>query len=72
MGEVGCLLRQSAWGNGYMADAIGLLTAYARDVLRLKRLCAAVAPENERAQCLFKKLGYRQERSGILETELHP
>lgn len=68
--EVGCLLRRSAWGNGYMAEAIGLMTAYARDVLKLTRLIADVAPENHRAQCLFKKLGYRQERPDQWSMEL--
>lgn len=68
--EVGCLLRRAAWGNGYMTEAISLLTIYARDVLRLRRLSADVAPENQRAQSLFEKLGYKQERCGMLGIHL--
>lgn len=68
--EVGCLLRQSAWGQGYMTEAIGLLTHYAGQVLRLNRLVADVAPENERAQGFFKKLGYSASSSGMLGMPL--
>lgn len=55
--EVGCLLRQSAWGNGYMREAINLLAIYARDVLGLRRLVADIHADNRRAQRLFEKLG---------------
>lgn len=68
--EVGCLLKRSAWGKGYMTEAHGLLKRFAGDVLRLNRLLADVAPENERAQHLFISLGYRQERSGYLAIDL--
>ena len=68
--EVGCLLRRSDWGQGYMTEAIGLLTPYAGHVLGLNRLVADVAPENERAQGLFKKLGYSASSSGMLGMPL--
>lgn len=68
--EVGCLLRRSAWGAGYMTEAVGLLAGFARDELRLRRLRADVAPENARAQGLFKRLGYRRTRSGMLGIDL--
>lgn len=68
--ELGCLLRRSAWGQGYMTEAIGLVMRFARDVLQLNRLTADVAAENERAQWLFKKLGYRQARSGMFGIDL--
>ena len=48
--EVGCLLRHCAWGRGYMTEAIGLLTIFARDVLGLRGLSADVAPGNQRAE----------------------
>lgn len=64
--EVGCLLRRSAWGRGHMAIAIGMLTSFARDVLQLQRLTADVAPDNERAQRLFNRLGYTPDESGML------
>lgn len=59
--EVGCLLRHSAWGKGYMTEAIGLITTFAGDVLGLRGLSADVSPDNQRALNLFKKLGYQQE-----------
>lgn len=68
--QVGCLLRHSAWGQGYMTEAIGLLTHYAAGVLHMKRLLADVAPENERAQGFFKKLGYGASPSGMLGMPL--
>jgi len=70
--EVGCLLRRSAWGKGYMKEALGLLMRFAGDVLRLTHLTADVAPENERAQRLFNNLGYQPERPGYLAIALTP
>ena len=67
---MGCLLNPSVWGKGYMAEAINLLTTVARDVLRLRRLTADVASGNERAQRLFKQLGYERDDSGMLEVDL--
>ena len=69
--EVGCLLRRSAWGGGYMAEALGLLMGFAGGVLRLRRLTADVAPANGRAQRLFSKLGYRPDRTGLLAIDLN-
>lgn len=60
--EVGCLLKQSAWGNGYMKEAINLLMLYAKTSLGLAKLIADVHPDNGRAQRLFKHLGF--ERGG--------
>ena len=68
--EVGCLLKPTAWGRGYMAEAIGVLTAFAKDVLRLQRLTADVAGENDRAQRLFNKLGYTVGPPGMLSIDL--
>ncbi|KQV86290.1 hypothetical protein ASD15_29935 [Massilia sp. Root351] len=68
--EVGCLLRQSAWGKGYMAEALGLVTTFADEVLGLYGLAADVAEANVQAQRLFGKLGYRAAGSGMLELAL--
>ena len=59
--EVGCLLRRSAWGNGYMSEAITLMTKYAKDHLGVCRLVADVHSDNTRAQQLFSKLGFRRD-----------
>lgn len=58
--EVGCLLRRSAWGNGYMNEAINLLIIYAKNTLGSSQLVANVAPGNQRAQRLFEHLGFRR------------
>ncbi|RZT10928.1 Protein N-acetyltransferase, RimJ/RimL family [Duganella sp. CF402] len=68
MAEIGCLLNVSAWGYGYMAEALGLIISYARDVVRLKRLAADVSNENEPAQRLFTSLGFH--RVGLESWEM--
>lgn len=68
--EVSCLLKRSAWGEGYMAEAITLLTRYAADVLQLRELVADVAPANLRAQSLFQKLGYLADDTTLLRNVL--
>jgi RimJ/RimL family protein N-acetyltransferase len=68
--EVGCLLRQSSWGNGYMKDAINLLKVYARETLGLSRLMADVHLDNKRARQLFKALGFRQHSPELWTFEL--
>lgn len=69
--EAGCLLRRSGWGKGLMAEAIGVVMHFAKEGMHLRRLTADVAPDNEQAQRLFQKLGYRRERSGMLEIDLN-
>jgi len=68
--QIGCLLKRSAWGCGYMQEAVRLLTVYARDVLRLRRLLADVHPGNDRAHRLFARLGFRRELHAMWSTEL--
>jgi ribosomal-protein-alanine N-acetyltransferase len=59
--EVGCLLKQSAWGKGYMKEAVNLLMVYARESLGLRYLAADVHADNKRARQLFRTLGFRQD-----------
>ena len=68
--EVGCLLLRSEWGKRYMSEAVRLLMGYAADVLRLRRLKADVAAENDRAHRLFGRLGYRRVDTGTWEFDL--
>ncbi|MFZ9004322.1 MAG: GNAT family N-acetyltransferase, partial [Robiginitalea sp.] len=49
--------------RGYGAEAIGLLTSYAFDILGLHQLYASVGEKNVRSRHLFEKLGF--ERSGV-------
>jgi RimJ/RimL family protein N-acetyltransferase len=69
--EAGCLLRRSDWGKGLMAEAIGVVMHFAKDVMQLHRLIADVDPDNKQAQRLFQKLGYKREHSGMLEIDLN-
>ena len=68
--EVGCLLKQTAWGHGHMAQAITLLADYARDHLQLNYLIADVAAANERANRLFRKLGHVHNESALWRCDL--
>jgi RimJ/RimL family protein N-acetyltransferase len=68
--QVGCMLRRACWGQGYMTEAIALMTRYAVDTLRLQRLVADIAPDNERSQRLFRRLGYRAAPTGMLAFAL--
>lgn len=68
--EIGCLLKQAAWGKGYMAEAINLLTQHAAHTLQLTELLADVAPANKRAQGLFRKLGYLADDNKLLRHVL--
>lgn len=58
--EIGCLLQRAAWGQGYMQEAVGLLLHYAAQTLALNAVSADIAPANQRAQRLFRKLGFQQ------------
>lgn len=69
--EVGCLLLPSAWGNGYMPQAVGLLAMYARDVLGLGNLVADVHNDNQRAQRMFAKLGFQRDAPGLWSIALN-
>ena len=68
--QVGCMLQRACWGHGYMTEAIDLMTRHAVDGLCLQRLIADIAPDNERSQRLFRRLGYRTAPMGMLELAL--
>lgn len=68
--QVGCMLKRSCWGHGYMAEAITLMMRFAADGLRLQRLSADVAPDNARSRCLFLRLGFQPMSTEMLEIAL--
>lgn len=72
LAEVGCLLKQIEWGKGYMAEALTLLSIFATDVIKLKRLIADVESRNEQALRLFHKLGYYRSGPCTLALDLPP
>lgn len=68
--EIGCLLKRSAWGVGYMIEAIDLMTIYARNVIGLCKLVADVHPDNRPAQRLFEKLGFQRDSLELWSLDL--
>lgn len=55
--EVGCMLARSHWGEGWMAEALTALIAYARQ-LGIATLVADIEPDNLPSQRLFRRLGF--------------
>ena len=55
------------WGSGMGADAIALMTEYARDVLNLNKVYAYVHKGNPRGKNAFMKAGFTEE--GLLRDE---
>lgn len=62
---VGILVDRHYQRRGIAGQAVGLLAEYARDVLKLHQLAAAISTENTPSLRLFKKSGFTQ--SGILK-----
>lgn len=59
-GEIGFLLAQAAWGQGYGIEAMRAVVDYAGS-LGLKRLWARVHVGNERSERLLHALGFEDE-----------
>ena len=51
-------IRQSAAGNGYVTEAVRLLTDYAFDTLHAKRVELAIDAKNERSVSVAERLGF--------------
>ena len=56
--ELGFLMHQTAWGQGYMFEALGSLLPYLAQSLNLERLLADVDPRNSASRKLLEKLGF--------------
>lgn len=56
--EVGCMLVRSAWGNGYMQEALHEVIQYAFCELKISLLRADIDAPNHRSVRLFSKLGF--------------
>lgn len=52
------------WGQGYMKEALKVVIEYGFTQMKLNRIDALVAIENDRSSNLLKSLGFKQE--GIL------
>ena len=59
--EVGFALARSAWGRGYLAEALPALLAFAFGTLALHRIEADVDPRNARSIRVLEGAGFRRE-----------
>ncbi len=60
-GTLGYWMGEAFAGQGHMAGAVKILLRYAFLDLRLHRVEAACAPENERSRRLLERLGFQRE-----------
>ncbi|SFE19461.1 ribosomal-protein-alanine N-acetyltransferase [Paenibacillus algorifonticola] len=59
--NVGYFLDRAHQGNGYVSEAVRLVTAYAFEQLDLHRLQAGVMPRNTSSIRVLERTGFRQE-----------
>lgn len=59
--EIGCWLAEKHWGQGIMTEAIKMVTRYAFDQLKLRRVYAYVFPFNKASIRVMEKAGYQYE-----------
>ncbi len=67
--DIGFAFLPAFWSNGYAIESATAVKAYARDVVKLKRLVAVVQPENRPSIRLLEKLGFRPERMVRLASD---
>jgi ribosomal-protein-alanine N-acetyltransferase len=67
-GHIGYWIGERFAGQGYMSEALGLLSAYAFDRLTLHRIEAACIPSNARSIRVLEKAGFQRE--GLLRSYL--
>jgi [ribosomal protein S5]-alanine N-acetyltransferase len=60
-GELGFAIRRADWGQGYAAEAAGLMLDFGFQTLGLHRIQAACGPENRTSQRLLARLGFTPE-----------
>ncbi|MER2535744.1 MAG: GNAT family protein [Rhizobiaceae bacterium] len=67
-GHIGYWIGERFAGQGYMSEALDLLSAYAFDRLALHRIEAACIPDNARSIRVLEKAGFQRE--GLLRSYL--
>ncbi len=60
--DVGYAFLPQFWGKGYASEAASAAVAYGRNVVRLERILAIVAPDNERSIKVLERIGLHYER----------
>ena len=61
--DIGYSFLPQFWGRGYAYESAAALMNYGRDVLRLRRIIALTAADNESSIRLIEKLGLRYEKT---------
>jgi len=59
--EVGYVLAKSAWGHGYMQEALHCLLGYGFSELKLTRVEADIDPRNHASARSLERLGFTRE-----------
>ena len=59
LGEIGCVLLEEYWGQGYAKETMLALVNYCKKELRLKRLCARIDNKNMNSKRLFESLNFK-------------
>ena len=66
--ELGYALRRSAWGRGYMTEAVRLACPWAFGSLPLDELFAEVHPDNRASQRVLEKSGFVRQPNPVLRS----
>jgi 3-polyprenyl-4-hydroxybenzoate decarboxylase len=67
-GQIGYWIGEQYAGQGYMVEALGLVSLFAFDTMRLHRIEAACIPDNKRSIRVLEKAGFQRE--GLLRSYL--
>jgi [ribosomal protein S5]-alanine N-acetyltransferase len=59
--ELGYVLAHSAWGQGFMQEAVSAACQYAFDTMGIRRIEAEVNPDNHASCSFMLRLGFRLE-----------
>lgn len=70
LADVGCMLARTAWGHGYMQEALDTLFDYARHGLGLTLLQADIDAPNHRSIRTFAALGFKQVDATLYQFRL--
>jgi RimJ/RimL family protein N-acetyltransferase len=67
--DIGYAFLPKFWGKGYAIEAARFVKAYAKDVIRLKRIVAITDPANEASIRVLEKIGLRFEHMVRLSAD---
>lgn len=70
-GTVGYWIDELRAGNGYIAEAVVLLSRFAFEELRLHRVEVCIIPRNSNSRRVMEKLGFREEGEALRFLEIN-